>query len=76
MSIQGDPMSESTGKFTKFTVLLIKSVRVTQTRTCVASARSHTSTAYARYCHVVFFAQIRQKLTSSLPVRSDILLAV
>ena len=49
MSIQGDPMSESTGKFTKFTVLLIKSVRVTQTRTCVASAHSHTCTAYALY---------------------------
>ena len=32
MSVQGYIVSELTGKFTKFTFLLIKSARVTQTR--------------------------------------------
>ena len=34
MSIQGIPVSESAGKFPKFTFHLIKSVAVTQTKTC------------------------------------------
>ena len=34
MSIQGVPVPESAGKFPKFALYLIKSVAVTQTRTC------------------------------------------
>ena len=41
MSIQGVPITESAGKFLKFTFHLIKSIAVTQTRTCYFSRFSH-----------------------------------